>query len=116
MDARELRIGNYVISKLAGLIQVQYIPANIDISNYEPIPLTEEWLIKFGFEKIYESEFRVKYDLEKDLRFGFNKNKSLKNTPEGLSFIGCTYTHIKYVHQLQNFYHALTSEELTLKQ
>ena len=52
MDARELRIGNIVINR------EDYAPFEItegweidNIGLYEPIPLTEEWLLRFGFEK-----------------------------------------------------------------
>ena len=59
MQVQELRIGNYVKSIL-GLIDTFMIyksdlhtmtEEGRDLSIYEPIPLTEEWLLKFGFEK-----------------------------------------------------------------
>ena len=74
-----------------------------------PIPLTEEWLLKFGF-------------------FGHN-NAWVLSTPGSNPTIfhfsiwyDLTYNtaelipDITYVHQLQNLYFALTGEELTLKQ
>ncbi len=59
MEANELRIGNYVESSIEeiGMLKVlaittarntNYINA-CDIKFIEPIPLTEEWLLKFGF-------------------------------------------------------------------
>ena len=35
------------------------------------IPLTEEWLLKFGFEKIIDNEFTLRYELKKDPRFDY---------------------------------------------
>ena len=77
MKANELRIGNYLINELAyhyneGLCQVTGIFHDLhgfkgyaiqtgegnttllndeDESYFKPIPLTEEWLVKFGFKK-----------------------------------------------------------------
>jgi hypothetical protein len=47
--ANELRIGNWV-ETFEGVIQIQN-GWEIDEGNEcQPIPLTEEWLLKFGFE------------------------------------------------------------------
>lgn len=125
MEAKELRLGNYIecfkkyakgihtvdLSTFSNVIYDEEEKNNL----FKPIPLTEEWLVKFGFEKVYESSFRVKYDYMRDFRFGYDVNKALKNTPEGVSFRGDNYTNIKHVHQLQNLYYALTGKELILK-
>lgn len=73
----------------------------------EPIELTEEWLIKFGFKKS---------------GIGYGKgllNIYMKNAvityPNGRVFYNSWAImeyQIKYVHQLQNLYFALTCEEL----
>jgi hypothetical protein len=81
----------------------------------EPIPLTEEWLLKFGFEKKYDTfEFN---GLNVDgcvVHFSFDKWAS------EYEIENCDYTEvpsdIQHVHQLQNLYFALTGEELTIKQ
>jgi len=74
-----------------------------------PIPLTEEWLLKFGFEQPYieltTKEF-VKGDLIIYLYKPVNREWYYGSWREGK---------IKYVHQLQNLYFALTGEELTIK-
>ena len=76
-----------------------------------PILLTEEWLLKFGFEKqmawTYCIELKgnlklVYYLGEKGWSIG-NKNYS-------------DFSNLQYVHQLQNLYFALTNEELTIKE
>ena len=86
MKATELRIGNLVRhSKDKSINVVQFLsPFNegfanttiltnsyfppFTIESAEPIPLTEEWLLKFGFEKVvYDSEetgYGTDYELE----------------------------------------------------
>jgi hypothetical protein len=76
---------------------------------FEPIPITEEWLIKFGFEK---NSYWFKDD--NMLRFGLIDNKlhcSIGNDENGF-----LYNRINYIHQLQNLYFALTGQELEFKQ
>jgi len=65
----------------------------------KPIPLTEEWLTKFGFKK--------------DDGF-FNKDGVWLTPDFGLDGIN-PFKPIKYVHQLQNLFFAITGEELTLE-
>jgi hypothetical protein len=82
----------------------------------EPIPLTVEWLMKFGFNKVidhwigfesyhYENKNGWIYLIEEGFEIELNILKERHN-------LGRTY---KYVHQLQNLYFALTGEELTIK-
>ena len=114
MEAKELRIGNYLIHdgyfiksySVDGFIN---IIKNID--NYEPIPLTEEWLVKFGFEledeKIYYhlDSYEDIYITKTSYSFSIYNATHFTNIKQG----------IKHVHQLQNLYFALTNEELILK-
>lgn len=56
MKASELRIGNLIYEKRPldldyRITDVRYIANDLAIEFIEPIPLTEEWLLKFGFEK-----------------------------------------------------------------
>ncbi len=103
LSKNEIRIGNYLISKMMGILKVQMIPIDIDMSNYEPIKLTEEWLINLGFE---ETDYAggcyylgsIQIDLS-DFECAFKTN-----------WLDCK---VKYVHQLQNLYFALTGKELT---
>jgi hypothetical protein len=96
-----------------------------EIDAFSPIPLTEEWLLKFGFTKGPESFFishnDLTYHLESRADVGFK---------DGGYFMGIRYDDweqdpvtiqkftydVKYVHQLQNLYFALTSQELTIKE
>jgi hypothetical protein len=91
-----------------------------------PIPLTEEWLIKFGFE-IYNSCYKniTKFLLKEEYRdtkhatIGINpvtEDNMLKlSNVFGVWFFNNGHHEIKHVHQLQNLYFALTNEELKLK-
>ena len=82
--------------------------------NYQPIEINEEWLMKFGFEKIIDNEFTLRYELKKDPRFDYFFSKHNLKT-FGLRFQGSTFFNVvKYVHQLQNFYFALTGRELNI--
>ena len=126
MKSTELRIGNWVLAsynnkdyKVIEVIDVlgyginqhyDDVEYNFEDEDVKPIPLTKERLLKFGFEysSSYETYCKGDYCIHiKDGEFHF-MNDSCSNA-------GCYYlTTIKYVHQLQNLYHAL-GEELTIK-
>ena len=129
MKATELRIGNYVmnlegeIDRITGIsdpvIATEKIPGDIDVW-VEPIPLTEEWLLKFGFRKrnifyilndIWDYEIKDDYRIE--VHFKENRDEFYLKLGDGdnKSFWG----YYKYVHQLQNLYFALNGEELEIK-
>lgn len=123
MKANELRIGNWIML-LDKTTQVDVVDYNqvieteyglVNLKNVKPIPLTEEWLLNFGFEtytteksKVYKlGNFMVIYVL----KGRFAGNKYLKAFNISFSEFG----HIKHVHTLQNLYFALTGEELQIK-
>jgi hypothetical protein len=116
MKANELRIGNWIESK-GKQIEVTCV----DILNYwntecygvEPIPLTEEWLIKFGVNVGFLDFDSPKLTMSVNLDAKNGGYNELQIATSGTSdlIIECNY-----VHQLQNLYFALTGEELTLKQ
>jgi len=136
MKANELRIGNLIQYKIEDLLDVRKVfnevnvVDSMDISyisdceklnsehTYSPIPINKEWLVNLGFKRIEQDD----------------KGNELCNTLYSIShkgnlgtidldlwqwdswqFDNCSYS-IKYVHQLQNLYFALTGEELTLAQ
>ena len=92
-----------------GIIKLNYpnyndnivIPAFSQFDKFiNPIPLTEEWLLKAGFKKIgslfyHDSFFACELSSHNELRF-----EDLDNL------------YIKYVHQLQNLYFCFCGEEL----
>jgi hypothetical protein len=129
MRAEDLRIGNLVyIPQLKKHSQIGVIEENgrFTTKNYsssfssieclQPIPLTEEWLLKFGFNCVSDHNpnkkvFRLNFGYFKELNFAVNSEYGELNY---FRYNG-GYTNIKHVHQLQNLYFALTCEELTLK-
>lgn len=116
MEAKELRIGNYVSivphteSDTLQLNEKEfeqlYLFKNWDRIN--PIKLTEERLIKFGFEKRKDSCFKFG---------GYEHTISLHKNADKyrVEIVTQSIAYIEYVHQLQNLYFALTGEELELK-
>jgi hypothetical protein len=127
MKATELRIGNYI--KLMfnyedfETLQVtsdELVMVDKKQADYEPIPLTEEWLYKFGFENIDKSDNDYitytdpnhDYYLQIDVRKKDGKYAILDNSFDDLRDF--SMVDISYVHQLQNIYFALTGEELIL--
>lgn len=83
-----------------------------DLENFKPIPLTEKWLKDFGYF-IVETNECVE-------AFKENFRYSIQQVEENVNWFWCdgetVLTTIKYVHQLQNLYFALTGTELTLNQ
>ena len=117
----DLRIGNFIkvisstktfdtfITQAKGYDIVRIEEKAFRHWNYEPIPLTEEWLLKFGFEIVVGCN-------EKD--FSDGKYNLFINSLGEFNFFffseGDYYQKIDYVHELQNLYFALTQRELTV--
>jgi hypothetical protein len=113
MEAKELRIGNVIFSKetqeiqkIVGItLENPFIDAiTFDYTNYdeiEPVPLTEDWLLKAGFDH---------------REFSFDKGSFYLMKRTGKSeYLYQAHTNrfqVKYVHQLQNLYFAVTENEL----
>ena len=113
MKAQELRIGNWgreITPSTNAVVKVEQRHFE-SIENGEidlfPIDLTEEWLLKFGFEKD-NHVFRlgiIAIFIQKE--FGHFEVNILHTDMDNKI--------CKHVHQLQNLYHSLTGEELTIK-
>lgn len=129
MNTGELRIGNWVHSDIHNsdiAFKSFYGLCNLEksIDYYKPIPLTEEWLLRFGFKKEELVEDGVKWfemHIINRLRFltsDFPLKKQFNEEEElWLEDVDCNIfvRDIKYVHQLQNLFFALTGKELELK-
>lgn len=120
MKANELRIGNLVnrLGETTKITAIQTIDVGgigyvstlksgaITTSQIEPIPLTEEILLKCGFEI-----FPWGYVIKSSNDFGIRLN--LKSFVYEVS--GNSAVKVNYLHQLQNLYFSLTGEELKIK-
>jgi len=123
MKATELRIGNYIIyngclkfnENDVNIINggnIHKMEQSIDYrEEYEPIPLTEEWLLRFGFKKDTAEHCYMHKGFPSGIYFVIDAEWAICG-----DFNECTYIRLpKYVHQLQNLYFALTENELTIK-
>ena len=118
IQANEIRIGNYIadiwtpngLFKVTELRKDKIFYGNCFKAKYDdirPIPLTEEILLKAGFEKDIESLFyRNSFIIAKTkTRWAFYHN--------GLT--GGELARIDYIHELQNLIFALTGEEIKIE-
>jgi hypothetical protein len=112
MKATELRIGNWYdhngIPKQATPNTIEEVWES-ERSWCKPIPLTEEILLKCGFERKMHGRH------EKSLR-SYRKNGNTFNVSHsGIVYYGLKQKPVLYLHQLQNLYFALTGEELNVE-
>lgn len=120
---KELRIGNYLeYNGINGIIYGLQSPfprkekrfnhkqlvtliiggmSTICLDECNPIPLTEEWLVKFGF---FNNELKA----EHNLFVWYENHIGIKGMLGIVKPCKCIYAH-----QLQNLYFALTGKELT---
>ena len=134
IKANELRIGNYLqldsvifhVYEIYNDLQSvelrrknlenpklnDYEECDLDCNDLQPIPLTEELILKFGFKKIkFLNEYFVEENgykhLDMIIRYGcFDGHRFI------FDFANDKCVNLKYVHQLQNLYFALCGEEL----
>ena len=116
MEIRELRIGNYIeyngeIIKLDVSLLCCYIQNELEFP-LNPIPLTEETLLKFGFEK------EGGYLSIGKLRGAITVCKAERES-DSLCYRwfvnNLKMTDLHFVHHLQNLFFSLCGEELTFK-
>ena len=118
MKATELRIGN-IINHITGEITVKsddFEHIEKDPCEYMGIELTEEWLNRLGFNGIANGKYFIgfnycEYSVQKvgDIYNKWYFNHEFDKTKRITS-------NIKYVHQLQNLYFALTGDELKISE
>lgn len=111
----------YVVSEI-GMFHVKLYPLDknpleqqhieVDLHGISPIQLTEEWLLKFGFEwnketKTYEHKDFYPWHVSKSINIDIQNWQVFNYVLKAVA-----NRKIKYVHQLQNLYFALTGEEL----
>ena len=127
IQENELRIGNYVNKittsdndadlTIVNALDIFNVSADLDF--YEPIPLTEEWLLKFGFEKKkWVSELPNSIEC-----FYFEKNGIIVYLLKYCFEIEIitkagqfnTFKSWNYVHQLQNIFYCFCGTEITIQ-
>jgi hypothetical protein len=115
MNAKELRLGNYlqgedgqvhIVESLNSYGGEEINEGGPDVY-YEPIPLSQEWLLKFGFK---DHRILLPGDGELEIRL---KGTTFHIWPSDGQTESHNYRNIvEFVHQLQNLYFAITGEEL----
>lgn len=129
INKNELRIGNYVNGELyetgcsvtvrqykikslgekIAVLQDRKTQSVLSYQDIQPIPLTSEWLLKFGckysenykgWQVLYSSGLRL-------IDYAQCRQVFIDSS---------THTELRYVHQFQNFIYALTGEELTIQE
>lgn len=83
-----------------------------DLENVNGIDLTEEWLLKFGFEQSFEDEENNSIFING----AFEVTKHCFKSEFWMDLHLITPNRIRYVHQLQNLYFVLTGNELIIKE
>ena len=121
----ELRIGNLLLSdgcevEVEGIDKYHEVTTTANFKgscngNLRTIPLTEGWLIKFGFKNLTNAYKSKKVYIQ------YTQNKCFQLYLIGIDKAGNASLidfnlEIKYVHQLQNLYFALIGEELVYTQ
>jgi len=126
MEAKELRMGNwinfiphnsnFIVSQINAINSWEENINGLCLEDIEPIPLTEEWLLKFGFERVTPTENGYDNDCAYELKnFGRIALKNGVLIPDQYYFLAGLDFNLKHVHELQNLYFALTKKELTIK-
>jgi len=120
---------------IVGLETMQGNLINAGIDRIKPIPLTEEWLLEFGCGKKEINDYYKETDdfgilFYHEINFnggwftlGINSDNEYYLCDSGydlddkdsMASFACGLPSIKYVHQLQNLFFALTGEELEIK-
>ncbi len=123
LKAQDLRIGN-LIDTPDGIREIDDISTKRELGHSvgfkgfnvgyyldvcKPIPITEEWLLKLGFEYnnfslLYSNRKQSEYDIQiLDDTFVIYK-------------YGDEIVTLKYIHELQNLFYAITGNELEMKE
>jgi hypothetical protein len=121
MKASELRIGNLIYQDGEVTEVLRLNSTTINSSGEDDcsgIPLTEEWLIRAGFELSYTgSDFKNyrKEGFDQLADYGVQCVVLKEKHP---AYLKCGYYEneidCQYIHQLQNLFYCLTGEELTI--
>src|SRR5690606_30786472 len=106
---QSLGVNGFETGKVSDTILDGIACGSTDIADYEPIPLTPEWLERLGFKKNETKDWWPCYVLD-DYNIYFDNGDILMDG----DYIPTA--RIEYVHQFQNLYSILTGEELEIKE
>jgi hypothetical protein len=122
IQPEELRIGNVIfindsLRTVEGIVGDQvwfkkekHLSQDL-IINCNPVPLTEGWLLRMGFDKKPWSEYLLNLG---DMEVHARKTNNGTWLELMINYENASVSHISYVHQLQNLYYALTGTELKI--
>jgi hypothetical protein len=125
MKASDLMIGNWIINGIGEEFQANaqtigsFFVGEYTVGPFEPIPITEEWLVKFGATEhpndihpdrtlYFIGRFLVAISKRGLVAFGIPRVEN--------GFMDRLLCEVRYVHDLQNLYKALTGQDLTIKE
>ena len=143
MEVQNLRIGNYIQAKyydeddneaieLCRVVTLDSVGAaeypicveSLGSSGrehyieFEPVPITEDWLIRFGFEKSkgnFSIDFNLGYlELEYHVIMDLWEFNIVNVGDSWDDPVSMPLKSPQFIHQLQNLYFSLTGEELVL--
>ena len=129
MKATELRIGNLIEYKIEDKLDerkewwevskvdfqdLTWLDSNPEDAYFRPIKITEEWLLKFGFEDITGVDYILHIDVDfKLILIPADAFYPQIDKADDVGWGSISLNKIEYIHQLQNLYFTLTGEELT---
>lgn len=138
MKPTELRIGNLVMYN-GEVVRVEQITKEkigyhrhkgetrmnyARLFEIEPIPITEELLLKIGFKKkrdgyLHYSDHNDEFSIKFDLGYAFIEYANLCFNPEDVTETNygsiLEFPNTLHLHTLQNIWYLLTGKELTLQ-
>ena len=129
MKATELRIGNLIEYKIEDELDerkewweiskvdfqdLTWLDSNPEDADFRPIKITEEWLLKFGFEDITGVDYILHIDVDfKLILIPADAFYPQIDKADDVGWSSISLNKIEYIHQLQNLFFSLTGEELT---
>ncbi len=133
MKAEELRKGNWVsdgrrvgfvitTNKKTCTIKMPVSTLKMAVEEVEPIPITEEWLLDFGFEKIifdsdetgYGENYVLQINKKTKIVFEDDMSFGIESAVLDTNWLDLDFDKLKGVNELQNLFFALTRKELVL--
>jgi hypothetical protein len=112
MNANELRIGNLIQQGEIKNFWEKGVHVGFGkcygFNELNPIPLTEEWLLKFGFKHIKDNWYNI-FSNENTFNVYLFTDKRFR-----IEIVNQSICVLNHVHQLQNLYFALTNKELKI--